>query len=229
MRSPMRPLLNVLPVLMVGLAAPILPLGCRNIDPTLGPPGSNAPSRAPDDVAPLHTGGLEATVSSPEGVQGPGADPASHGDPVAGAIATGLALGILGSGAAAVAIDCSRPGATEDCLRGPGTIEKPAPTALPTSSSGALPPLPPTPPSALIPGTCQVDTDCGVGGRCQRENATGPKPKQETFAGAYCRTSSDVCDPANDVVSCGSDAACVYSHTSKRWMCLKGAVRRASD
>lgn len=214
---------TALTVTLAGVAA--LGLGCHGIDAAAGPPASPG-ARSPDDAPPLHTGGLDVTVSSPEGVQGPGADPAAHGDPTAAAIATGIGIGVLAAGTAATIVACGQPGATESCLRGPGPLEAPpgAAAAAPPAAPSASAPLPGAPP-ALVPGTCLEDADCPQGGRCLRENARGPKPKQERYAGAYCSTGADVCDPRSDLGACGPEAACVYSHGSHRWACLKGASR----
>lgn len=210
------------------LALSTLGLGCRSFDAAVSPPSPGAAS--PDDAPPLHTGGLDVAVSSPEGVQGPGADPAAHGDPTAAAIATGIGIGVLSAGAAATIVQCAQPGATENCLRGQGPFEAPPGASAGSPSAGPAPSAPPpTPPPTLLPGTCLQDGDCPKGNRCQHENAYGPKPKAERYAGAYCSTPADTCDPRSDVGACGSEGACVFSHVSHRWACLKGASRGAPE
>jgi len=210
------------------LFAAALSLGCHSFDAALAPPGANGPSHSPDEPPPLHTGGLDVAVSGPDGAQGPGSDPASHGDPTAAALATGIGIGVLGAGAAATVVACSQPGATEGCLRGPGPFEAPPPApsaAGPGPVATGAPPV--SPPATLIPGTCLQDTDCARGARCLRESAVGPAPKNERYGGSYCSTDADGCDPRSDAPSCGPDAACVYSHTSRRWACLQGVARVA--
>lgn len=221
--------LRFAPALATTLAAlSALGVGCHGFDAAVGPPATPG-AASPDDAPPLHTGGLDVAVSSPEGVQGPGANPAAHGDPTAAAIATGIGIGVLAAGTTATIVNCAQPGADESCLRGQGPFEAPAPTTVAGPPASPTPNAPgPTPAPALLPGTCLQDSDCSKGSRCQHENAYGPKPKQERYAGAYCGTPADVCDPRSDLGTCGSEGACVYSHVSNRWACLKGASRGAA-
>lgn len=83
------------------------------------PPGPPPASKI-DEPPPLHTGGLGVLGATPDGKQGPGSSPASQGDPVAAAIATGVGAAVVGKTVVDTAVKCTRPYASADCLAGPG-------------------------------------------------------------------------------------------------------------
>jgi hypothetical protein len=77
------------------------------------PPTGPAGIAAADEPAPPHTGGLSVLSGHPEA-------PGNHGSPAAGAIATGVGAAVIGAAAVKTAVKCNEPGATIDCLAGPG-------------------------------------------------------------------------------------------------------------
>jgi hypothetical protein len=86
------------------------------------PQQQRPPSAALDTPPPLHTGGLGVLSVGPSG-QGPGPSPGSHGDPLAGGIATGIGLAVAGATVAKTVSACAQPDASPACLRGPGPAD----------------------------------------------------------------------------------------------------------
>lgn len=127
--SPRR--LGVLSILVVcGLAA----ASCKRLPGAVNltaQPAGPPPASKIDDPPPLHTGGLGVLGATPDGKQGPGASPASQGDPVAAAIATGVGAAVIGKTVVDTAVKCTRPYASADCLAGPG--------ATPTEADAGAP------------------------------------------------------------------------------------------
>jgi hypothetical protein len=63
--------------------------------------------------------------------QGPGSSPASAGNPVAGGLATGVGLLVVGATIVKTADACSRPNASPICLRGPSAADSTADAGAP--------------------------------------------------------------------------------------------------
>ena len=107
------------------LFAAFLPsIGCQRFLKvfTPRPQQAVAPGYAIDEPPPLHTGGLGVLGSTPMG-QGPGASPASAGSPVAGGLATGIGLLVVGATAVKTAASCAKPDASPACLSGPSAAD----------------------------------------------------------------------------------------------------------
>src|SRR5262252_8432118 len=91
------------------LIAPLLPaLGCKGMFAGSSTP---PPRGSLDDPPPLHTGGLSVLSGHPEA-------PGSHGDPTAGAIATGVGAATMGGAALTTLALCARADASAGCLAG---------------------------------------------------------------------------------------------------------------
>ncbi|MFO0762965.1 MAG: hypothetical protein U0359_41400 [Byssovorax sp.] len=110
-------------LIALALAAPTL--SCKRFLNVFTPQGAREPSPYASpmaDPAPLHTGGLDVLGSGPAG-QGPGGSPGSHGNPIAGGIATAVGAVVFGATAVKTAASCTAPNASPACLRGPGPAD----------------------------------------------------------------------------------------------------------
>lgn len=109
-------------VLVLALSLPTL--SCKRFLRTFTPqPPQQTPAYAAlDEPPPLHTGGLGVLAVGPSG-QGPGPSPGSQGNPVAGGVATGVGLVVLGATAVKTVAACTQPDGGPGCLRGPGPAD----------------------------------------------------------------------------------------------------------
>jgi hypothetical protein len=103
------------------MVAPLLPaLGCSGLQEMLRPPQEQgagpAAGAAMDEPPPLHTGGLSVISGHPDA-------PGHHGNPVAEAVATGIGAGVIGATVVETAVNCAQPGASAECLAGPGPAD----------------------------------------------------------------------------------------------------------
>jgi hypothetical protein len=72
-----------------------------------------------------------------------------------------------------------------------------------------------------VAGNCQVDSDCGNEGDCTPSPLTADCG--DSLAGYYCHTANDGCVDDTDCSpgdSVGAAAACAYSATDARWVCI---------